>query len=426
MAEQEELPDEQDLPEMSAPPTLRDAAWLNRPETARVFAALSGDGIETRAVGGAVRDALLGLPVADIDMATTATPDEVMARARKAGLKAIPTGIEHGTVTIVADGVAFEVTTLRRDVETFGRHAVVAFTKDWTEDAARRDFTLNALYAGADGTIHDPLRGYGDLVAGRVRFIGDAKARIEEDYLRILRFFRFNAYYGKAPLDEAGLAACVALRAGLAQLSAERVAAELRRILVAPASVAAIETLFDYGLLTEILGCAPRLDRLARLTAIEAAQGCEPNAARRLAALAVFVAEDARRLAARFKLSNAEQAVLALGADEALDPALPQEDAAKRLLYHSGPGDYASKVLLAWAACGAFPDDAAWQRALTLPERWQMPVFPLRGPDIMALGDFKGPEIGEQLRAVERHWIDGGFAEDRAALLAKAKALVST
>lgn len=416
---------EQDLTGTSAPPSLRDAAWLERPETVRVFAALSGDGIETRAVGGAVRDALLGLEVADIDMATTATPDDVMARARQAGLKAIPTGIEHGTVTIVADGIAFEVTTLRRDVETFGRHAIVAFTEDWAEDAARRDFTLNALYAGADGTIHDPLRGYGDLMAGRVRFIGDAETRIEEDYLRILRFFRFNAYYGRAPLDEVGLAACVKLRAGLARLSAERVWAEFKRLLVAPAGVAAIQTLFASGLLTGILSCVPRLDRFARLISIEVAQGRVPSAALRLAALAVFVAEDASRLAARFRLSNAEQAVLALGADEALDPALPQEDAAKRLLYGSGGDVYASQVLLAWAARGAACGDAVWPRALTLPRRWQVPVFPLRGLDIMALGDFKGPEIGKRLRAVERHWIDGGFAEDRAQLLAKVKALAS-
>ena len=415
---------EQDPTDKSARPSLCDATWLKRPETKRAFAALSGDGIETRAVGGAVRDALLGLEVADIDFATTAAPDKTMARARKAGLKAIPTGIEHGTVTVVADGVAFEVTTLRRDVETFGRHATVAFTEDWAEDAARRDFTLNALYAGPDGTLYDPLGGYDDLAAGRVRFIGDAEARIKEDYLRILRFFRFNTYFGRGPLDEAGLSACVKLRAGLAQLSAERVCAELKRILIAPAATAAIETLFDYGLLTEILASAPRLDRFAQLIDIEVAQGREPSAVLRLAALAVFAAEDAPRLAARLKLSKAEQAVLALGADEALNQDLSDEDAAKRLLYLSGANSYVSQVLLAWAACGAASDDAAWQRALVLPQHWKIPAFPLRGQDIMALGDFKGPEIGETLRAVEQHWIDGRFAADCAELLAKAKALV--
>lgn len=417
---------EHDTPSTEAPPSLKDAAWLKQPETMRVFAALSGSDIETRAVGGAVRDALLERPVLDIDFATTAVPDKVMALARKAGLKAIPTGIAYGTVTVVADGVPFEVTTLRRDVETFGRHAKVAFTKDWAEDAQRRDFTLNALYAAPDGTVYDPLGGYADLAAGRVRFIGEAEARIEEDYLRILRFFRFNAYYGKQPLDEEGLTACVRQRGGLAQLSAERVTAELKRLLVAPKAFAAIESVFDFGLLSDILGSAPRLDRLARLIAIEDGAGRDPNAILRLAALSVFVAEDAARLAARFKLSNAEQAMLLCGAEETFDAALPEEGAAKRLLYRLGPEAYGAQVLLSWATRGARPDDPDWQRALALPERWQAPEFPLRGPDITALGDFKGPEIGAMLRAVEQQWIDGGFTQDREQLLVRAKALATS
>ncbi len=416
---------EHDTPRAEAPPSLKDAGWLKRPETVRVFAALSGDDIETRAVGGAVRDALLGRSVTDIDFATTAVPEDVMARARKAGLKAIPTGIAHGTVTVVAGGVSFEVTTLRRDIETFGRHAKVAFTTDWSEDAQRRDFTLNALYAGADGRLYDPLGGYEDLLAGRVRFIGDAAARIREDYLRILRFFRFNAYYGKEPLDAAGLSACVNERNGLAQLSAERIAAELKRLLVAPRAFEGVEALFDFGLLSDILGSAPRLDRLARLIGIEAARGREPNAILRLAALSVFVAEDAPRLAARFKLSNADQALLALGADETLDAALPGEDAAKRLLYKIGAERFPPKVLLAWAASGAPAEADGWLRALALPDRWQAPAFPLRGPDITALGDFKGPEIGAMLHLLEQHWIEGGFADDRERLLARAKELAA-
>ena len=308
----------------SAPPSLKDAEWLKRPETARVFAALEESGVETRAVGGAVRDTLLGLPVSEIDLATTARPDQVMALARTAGLKAVPTGIEHGTVTVIANGVPFEVTTLRRDVETFGRHATIAFTEDWEEDARRRDFTLNALYAGSDGAVFDPLGGYADLVAGRVRFIGDAEARIKEDYLRILRFFRFNAYYGKGPFDPEGLQAAVRLRAGLDQLSAERVAAEFRRLLVAPQAMRAVEALFDYGLLSGLLGSVPRLERFKRLIAIEEMLGLVPDAMVRLAALAVFVEEDAERLAARLRLSNAEQAVLALGAADHDESGTPQ------------------------------------------------------------------------------------------------------
>lgn len=404
-------------------PSLKESEWLKRPETGRVFAALSAEGVETRAVGGAVRNTLLGQPVTEIDLATTATPEKVMALARKAGLKAVPTGIEHGTVTVIADGVPFQVTTLRRDVETYGRHATVAFTEDWEEDARRRDFTLNALYADRDGTVFDPLGGYRDLQAGRVRFIGDAEARIKEDYLRILRFFRFNAYYGRGSLDEEGLAASVRLRAGIEQLSAERVGAEMRRLLVAPGALRAIEALFDYGLLAEVLGGVPRLARFARLIAIEEAQGLTPDAALRLAGLAVFVREDAPRLAARLRLSNAEQAVLELGAADHAMGELPDEAAAKRALYALGQSDFKAHVLIAWADAGASPDDPGWRQALTLADRWQAPPFPLRGGDIVALGDLKGPAIGDMLLRLEREWVDGGFAEDRDSLLAKAAAL---
>ena len=281
-----------------------------------MFAALGRDGAETRAVGGAVRNALLGLPVTEIDLATTALPEQVLELAGKAGLKAVPTGIDHGTITVIAGKTPFEVTTLRRDVETFGRHARIAYTTSWEEDAKRRDFTLNALYAGEDGTLFDPLGGYADLVAGRVRFIGEAEDRIKEDYLRILRFFRLHAYYGKGEMDEAGLHASVKLRAGLAKLSAERVGGELKRLLVAPQAMLAVEALYDYGLLTELLGGVPRLLRFERLTAIEQANAVAADASLRLAALAIFVREDVPRLVARLRLSNAEQAVLALAAQE--------------------------------------------------------------------------------------------------------------
>jgi tRNA nucleotidyltransferase/poly(A) polymerase len=410
---------------IGAPPSLKNAEWLKRPQTACVFSALSTDGAVIRAVGGAVRNALLGLPVTEVDLATTALPERVMALAKAAGLKAVPTGIEHGTVTVIADGTPFEVTTLRRDVETHGRHATVAFTEDWGEDAKRRDFTLNALYADRDGTVFDPLGGYCDLIAGRVRFIGNAEARIKEDYLRILRFFRFNAYYGKAPLDAEGLAACVRLRAGLSQLSAERVAGELRRILIAPRAVRTVEALFDYGLLTEVLGGAPRMMRFARLVAAEKALGITPDPALRLAALGVFVAEDAQRLAQRLRLSNAEQAVLLLGANDHERIELPGEAAARRSLYKLGPCSFESHVLLAVADEGVAPDDVRWQQALRLADRWQVPEFPLRGSDITALGDVKGPEIGEMLRTLEAEWVASDFTLDREALLAKAKHLLN-
>jgi tRNA nucleotidyltransferase/poly(A) polymerase len=401
------------------PLSLKDADWLNRPETRAVFDALSRDGAEARAVGGAVRNALLGLPVGEIDLATTALPEQVMALAEQAGLKPVPTGLDHGTVTVVADGVPFEVTTLRRDVETFGRHANVAFTNSWEEDAKRRDFTLNALYADRDGNVFDPLGGLADLLAGRVRFIGDAEARIKEDYLRILRFFRFHAYYGRDGLDAEGLRAAVKLRDGLARLSAERVGAELKRLLVAPGAAAAVEALYDYGLLTMLLGGVPLPDRFRRLAALEAALGLAPDAGLRLAALAVFVAEDVARLTTRLRLSNAEQETLALAARLRPDARAPGEAEAKELLYRLA-GTYRPYVLVSWAASGAAGGDAAWRRAYTLPDRWQAPAFPLRGADLKPLG-LEGPEIGEALRRLEHDWIAAGFSPTREELLAKAR-----
>ena len=408
----------------SEAPSLADAEWLKRRETSAVFDALHGDSLETRAVGGAVRNALLGLPVTEIDLATTAEPEQVMALAERAGLKAVPTGIDHGTITVIANGLPFEVTTLRRDVATFGRHAKIAYTTSWEDDAKRRDFTLNALYADREGTVFDPLGGYDDLAAGRVRFIGDAEARIKEDFLRILRFFRFHAYYGKGEMDAAGLKAAVKLRAGLEQLSAERIAGELRRILTAPQAARAVERLSDYGLLTGVLGGVPRLGRFERLVAVEAANGLAPDAGLRLAALAIFVEEDVTRLALRLRLSNAEQAVQALGARDGAIAGSPNEGAAKSCLYRLGPS-YRFALLLAWADSGASPDDAAWRSALTLPERWQAPSFPLGGNDVMALGELKGPEIGELLEVLEQDWIGSGFRLDRDELLAKARALIA-
>jgi poly(A) polymerase len=414
----------QNLERCSEAPSLAGAEWLQRPETMAVLAALNCDGVETRAVGGAVRNALLGLPVTEIDLATTAEPEQVTALAERAGLKAVPTGIDHGTVTVIAAGKPFEVTTLRRDIETFGRHARVAYTTSWEEDARRRDFTLNALYADRHGTVFDPLHGYADAIAGRVRFIGEAQARITEDYLRILRFFRFHAYYGRGAIDADGLHAAVRLCGGLSQLSAERIAGELRRILAAPGAVGAVEALFDYGLLTAVLGGVPRLLRFQRVVAIEEANGLAPSAALRLAALTIFVAEDVDRLADRLRLSNAEQAVLALGAS-ANAPALPGEPAAKALLYRLGVERYRLRLVLAWADSGAAPDDTDWKAALALPTRWQTPVFPIGGNDVMALGDLKGPDIGDILKRLEEEWIASGFALERDRLLARASALIA-
>jgi poly(A) polymerase len=408
----------------SPPPRLADSGWLARPETQAVFAALAARGFVARAVGGAVRNALLGRAVADVDIATDARPEEVMRAAEAAGLKAVPTGLAHGTVTVVAGDRPYEVTTLRRDVETHGRHATVAFTGDWVADARRRDFTLNALYADADGTLFDPLGGYADLAARRVRFIGDAVERIREDYLRILRFFRVTADYGEGPADVAGLAACVRERTGLAVLSAERVRDELLRLLVAPRGPEIVALMLDYGLIVAVLGAAPRPTLLARLAAVEGALGLAPDAVLRLAALAVEVPEDAERLRERLRLSNEQTAQLLRAAvrDPGIGPAAP-EAAARAVLYRQGEQAYGERVLLAWARAADPSNSESWRRRMALPERWPAPTFPLGGTDVLAEGVPAGPRVGVFLRALEEEWIAGDFAADACALRARLKVL---
>ena len=392
--------------------------WFEAPETRALFVALNVEGHETRAVGGAVRNTLMGLPVREVDFATTATPEDVAAFARKAGLKPVPTGLQHGTMTVVVNGHPFEVTTLRQDVETFGRHASVKFTRDWAMDASRRDFTINALYASADGAVHDPLGGYPDVLAQRVRFIGSARERIREDFLRILRFFRFTADYGRDP-DPEGTAACIAERDGLRKLSAERVRAELLRILAAREPLRALEPMSEAGFLAALLGGMVRVEHAAAMIAIEAENGLPRDPVRGLAALGLMVEEDARRLAERLRLSNAEAARLETMA--APKPVLAGETsplAVKTALYRLGKSRFCDRLLIAWARSGAAPDDAAWRAHLALPERWQPPSFPLKGEDLIAAGVERGPKIGALLRELEEAWITSDFTLDRAGLLA--------
>ena len=409
---------------MSSPtrvPDLAAAAWLVAPPTQAVFHAIAAGGFEVRAVGGAVRNTLLSLSVADIDLATTARPEDVMRLAKAAGLGTVATGLAHGTVTVIAGHHAFEITTLRRDVETHGRHATVAFTDDWAADARRRDFTMNALYCAADGTLFDPLGGRDDLLARRVRFIGDAGERIREDYLRILRFFRFAAQYASGPLDAGGLAACVREREGLRCLSAERVRQELMRLLVATGVLAVVEVMRTHGLLAEVLPAAPRPALLARLIAIETSRATAPDAASRLAALAVETPEDAARLAQRLRLSGEERDVLVQATRaEAHLSAPPDPPAARALLYRHDPSVYQRLLTLALARHLATPVDASeWSDALSLPNHWTAPVFPIKGADLIAHGIPAGPRIGETLRTLENWWIGQDFAPDRAALLAR-------
>jgi poly(A) polymerase len=396
-----------------------DAEWLKEAPLRDLLGALDHAGEEARVVGGAVRNALLGEPVGDIDVATTALPQEVIRRVEAAGFKAVPTGIEHGTVTVVAAGRPFEVTTLREDVETFGRHAKVAFGRDWKRDAERRDFTMNALSAEDDGTVHDYAGGLADIAARRVRFIGDADKRIAEDYLRILRFFRFHAAYGEGALDPEGLAACIAARAGLDRLSRERVRMEAFKLLVAKHAVPTLATMTEAGLLEQVLGGVPLLASFANMAKLEAAFALAPEAVRRLGALAVSVAEDAERLRERLRLANAEYERLASMADAWWQISRRWDEGAGRtLLYRLGRECFVDRVLLAWTRSPEGVADPSWRALVTLPARWSPPTFPLKAADFMARGVPKGPRLGAVLRSAEEAWIAAGFPDDAAAFAA--------
>jgi poly(A) polymerase len=349
-------------------------------------------------------------------VATTALPQEVERRVQAAGFKTKPTGIEHGTVTAIIDGRPFEVTTLRQDVETFGRKAKVVFGRDWNADAQRRDFTINALSVSADDRIHDYVGGLADIAARRVRFIGDPGQRIAEDYLRILRFFRFHGCYGKGAPDAAGLHACIAARAGLDTLSRERVRTELLKLLLAPHAAPTLAVMAEAGLLGTVLGGVPLLASFENTAKAEAAIGAEPDATRRLGALGVAVMEDAERLSQRLRLSNAEfERLMALEYWWRVRPAAG-EHAARTLLYQLGPVSFTDRVLVAWSRSDAGAADAAWRELATLPQRWMAPRFPLKAADFLDRGVPKGPEMGAALRTAEQAWIDADFPEDRAAI----------
>jgi poly(A) polymerase len=399
------------------------APWLGEAPLAGLLERLDRDGEEARVVGGAVRNALLGEPHGDIDIATTAPPDEVVRRVEAAGFKAVPTGIEHGTITAVAEGRPFEITTLREDVETFGRHARVAFGRSWRHDAERRDFTINALSVARDGTVYDYVEGLADIAARRVRFIGDAERRIAEDYLRILRFFRFHASYGEGSPDPAGVAACIAGRAGLERLSRERVRAELVKLLLARHTVATIQAMTEIGLLEQVLGAVPLLASFANMVELEAALALAPDAVRRLGALAVSVVEDAERLRERLRLFNAEYERLASMAERWWQVTWQDgERAGRALLYRLGPVRFADRVLLAWARAAEGAADENWRRFATLPARWTAPAFPLRASAFMARGVPKGPRLGAAMAAAETAWIAADFPSDAGALAAIADA----
>jgi poly(A) polymerase len=392
--------------------SLVDAEWLRSGPLAQVLAVLDRDGEEARVVGGAVRNALLGLPPgAVIDVATTAPPTDVIRRSEAAGFKAVPTGIEHGTVTVVVDGAPVEVTTLREDVETFGRRANVRFGRNWRADAERRDFTMNALSADPDGTVYDYVGGVSDLVAKRVRFIGDPATRIAEDYLR------FHAAYGSGSPDRHALSACIAARSGLEQLSRERVRMELLKLLVADGAAEALAIMADAGLLIMVLGGVAHVAHFATMAEIESAQNLAPDPMRRLGALAVLIPEDAERLWQRLRLANLEHERLAsMGESWWWLASSMEEQDARALLYRLGPQRFGDRILLAWARSGSPVSDAAWRNLVALPQRWTAPVFPLKAADLMGRGVTKGPALGAALRAAEEAWIARGFPADAPSL----------
>jgi poly(A) polymerase len=397
---------------------IADTAWLTTGALAKLMAALDRDGEEARVVGGAVRDVLIGEPTGDVDVATTALPPEVIARAQAAGFKAVPTGIDHGTVTVVVDHRPFEVTTLREDVETFGRHAVVRFGRDWRADAARRDFTINALSLTRDGVVHDYVGGLADIAVRRVRFIGQAAARIAEDYLRVLRFFRFHAAYGVGRPDPEGLQACIDARDKLDRLSRERVRMELIKLLIAAHAVPTLAVMAESGLLGPVLGGVPYLAGIGNMAKVEAACGLAADPVRRLGALAVMVAEDAERLWQRLRLTNAQHDRLASMADAWWRVTPGDEAAARALLYRLGPEPFVDRVLLAWARSEAGAADGAWRAMATLPQRWTAPAFTIRAAHLIARGVARGRGLGAALAQAEEAWIAQGFPRDKAALAA--------
>ena len=409
--------------------------WFSDPALTRVLALLNSDGGEARVAGGAVRNSLMGLPVADVDIATTLRPEIVVERAKAAGIKAVPTGIEHGTVTLVIDGAPFEVTTLRRDFATDGRRAEVAFGTDWQMDAERRDLTINALYATQDGTVVDLVNGLPDIESRAVRFIGDAATRIAEDHLRILRFFRFFALYGSGRPDAEGLKACARAKETLGKLSAERVWSEMKKLLGAPDPGRALLWMRQAGVLTEILPETEKwgIDAIPGLIEAERVFGWKPDALLRLAAMVPADRDRLKGLAERLRLSKAEAATLDYWASAPEIAPKLAETAFDRLLYRNGPQGLVMRLKLALAAARARgPGDPTalafaglCQRLLARAGKWQKPSFPLTGADVLAVGIPAGPRVGAALSAIEDAWVAGNFHESRAKLLARLEVLAT-
>ena len=390
-------------------------------EVTAVIEALNDGGAKARFVGGCVRDAVLERAIRDIDLATDAPPERVVDLLEAAKIKVVPTGIAHGTVTAVVGGRPFEITTLRRDVETYGRHAKVEFTDDWTEDASRRDLTINAISLGPDGTLHDPFNGLDDLLAHNVRFVGGARARISEDVLRLLRYFRFFAHYGRPPADEEALAACREMAPMLLQLSAERVRAELLKLLEAPTAAEVMRLMYDERVLGHILPEAMNFDRLSRIIELEKSLNLN-DPIRRLASVTELDKIDLDALSQRLRLSNIQGDRLTAMVERrsAIVPTLgeAQRDA---LIHRIGASTFLDVALVGWAGADVNQD---WASLVDACNNWLPKKFPLRGDDVTALGAPSGPDVGILLRAVEEWWIDGGFQANRESCIERLKDVV--
>ncbi len=401
--------------------------WMTAPESRAVFAALDAGGADARFVGGCVRDAWLGRPVKDIDIATHAPPERVMDLLQTAGIRVIPTGIAHGTVTALCGGKPYEITTLRRDVETDGRHARVEFTDDWVEDAARRDLTMNALSCTPDGAMFDPFGGLADLAAGRVRFVGEARRRIEEDVLRLLRFFRFHAHYGRGEPDAEALAACRELAPRLPTLSGERVRGELFRLLTAACAAAVWRLMMGQGIMVHLLPEAMDTDRLDRLVAVERDLGITPDPTRRLAAVLDSDRPGALRAAEALRLSNHERDRL-LALVEPPVVLMPSDDrkALRQGLYRIGDGELFCDLLLVVAAIHDGPLNlTALRAAMSVAGDLPNLRLPIAGRDLLDLGIPRGPAIGEMLKRIEGWWIAEDFQPGREVCLEMARGLTS-
>lgn len=403
------------------------AEWLKNADLQNLFQLLNHSGEEARVVGGAVRNSLLGTSVGDIDVATSWNPQEVVSQARDAGYKAIPTGIEHGTVTVVINGSAFEVTSLRADIETDGRHATVVFGKDWKVDALRRDFTINALYATADGKVIDHVGGLADIEKRALRFIGDPQERIREDYLRIMRFFRFFAWYGAGRPDTDGLKAAARLKDGIHQLSAERIWAELKKLLAAQDPSRALLWMRQAGVLSLILPESEKwgIDAVHGLVQAEKDLNWQADALLRLESLVPPDAARMSELGKRMKMSNAERARLEAWAR--LEPIKPEttDMQLRKLLYHSSRQAVCDHIQLAYAHArfeAVNSDEAmikagSYARLLEIAQSFELPVFPVTGSDLLERGFEKGPQLGAALKKLEKLWVASGFQEDREKLL---------